>query len=113
MSRAHLRGPFDLEDEVIDDKVAPRRPGVFLLGGSGVFTLQDAWVGRSDTDVNNQLHVYVDSYRYFSFQYSSSALEAFEMECGIFHDVHPHDNALHPLRPRGTDWKCPRCHLLG
>lgn len=113
MRRASLRGPFNLDDEIIDDKVAPRRPGVFLLGGSGVFTPENGRVGRSDSDVNNQLHVYVDSYRYFSFQYCSTAQEAFESECTLFHEVDPKDNILHPLRPPGTDWKCPRCNLLG
>ena len=113
MRRAQLEGPFELDDEVIDREVDPHRPGVFLLGGSGVFTVENGRTGRSDTNLNNQLHVYVDSYRYFSYRYCSSGREAFEMECRLFHDVDPQDNVLHPLRQPGTDWKCPRCSLLG
>jgi len=113
MERFRLRGPFFLEDSVIDSEVLPHRPGVFVLGGSGTFTLQDARVGRSDTNVNNQLHVHVGSYGYFSYEYCSSAQDAFETECGLFHDVMPHDNPVHPHRPVGTNWRCPRCNLLG
>lgn len=113
MQRARLLGPFELDDEVIDREVEPRQPGVFLLGGSGVFTVENGRVGRSDTNLNNQLHVYVDSYRYFSFLCCSSPREAFEMECRLFHDVNPQDNVLHPLRQPGSAWKCPCCGLLG
>jgi len=113
MQRSSLKGPFFLHDEDIDREVEPDRPGVFLLGGSGVFSLSDARVGRSDTNLNNQLHVYVGSYRYFSFQYCSSAQESFEAECDLFHDVKPHDNSVHPARITGTEWKCPRCKLFG
>ena len=80
MKPAGLRGPFVLDDVVIDREVTPRRPGAFVLTGSTNYTSGDARVGRSDTDVNNQLHVYVGSYRYFSFEYCASAQEAFEAE---------------------------------
>jgi len=111
--RASLRGPFELEDDVIDREVAAHRPGAFVLGGSGTFTLRDARVGRSDTNVNNQLHVYVGSYNYFAYEYCFSAQDAFECECRLFHDVMPHDNPVHPQRPPRTTWKCPRCKLFG
>ncbi len=112
MDRSFLRGPFRLNDDVIDREVAPYRPGVFVLGGSGTSTLPDARVGRSDINVNNQLHVYVDSYSYFSFEYCASARDAFEAECRLFHEVKPHDNVVHPARPSGATWKCPGCGLL-
>jgi hypothetical protein len=113
MQRSNLKGPFFLHDEDIDREVERGRPGVFLLGGSGVFSLGDALIGRSDANLNNQLHVYVGSYRYFSYQYCSSAREAFEAECDLFHEVRPHDNPVHPARAKGTGWTCPRCDLFG
>ncbi len=111
-SMKRLRGPFVLSDEMIDEEV-DLRPGAFALGsleGSGIFRV--AWVGRSDTDVNNQLHVHVGSYQHFSFELHFNAWQAFEAECNLFHDLDPSDNPTHPLRPAGTAWKCPRCRLL-
>jgi hypothetical protein len=27
----------------------------------------------------------------------------------LFHDFAPPNNILHPSRPAGTQWECPRC----
>lgn len=113
LERNGLRGPFALTDCIIDRVVTDRSPGAFLLDDSddgGDFSV--AFVGRSDLDVNNQLHVYVGRYRRFKFVYCPSARAAFQKECGLFHDFAPRDN-IHPHRPRGSQWTCPRCTLLG
>ncbi len=59
------------------------------------------------TNVNNQLHVYVDSYSYFSFEYCSSSRNAFEVECDLFHDINPYDNPIHPVRPGDAHLEVP------
>jgi CheY-like chemotaxis protein len=107
-----LQGPFVLTDEVVDAEVVPRRAGAFALGAADSSTFRVARVGRSDASINNQLHVYVGVYRSFSYLYSSTAQEAFEAECDLYHDFEPLDNVVHPSRPRGTEWKCPRCMLF-
>ncbi|HTS46793.1 MAG TPA: hypothetical protein VMH05_02550 [Bryobacteraceae bacterium] len=109
-----LQGPFTLTDSGIDDAVRLNSPGVFALDdrddGTG---FRIVFVGRSDIDVNNQLHVYVGAYKRFKFIYSSSSRAAFETECLLFHDFDPYDNHYHPHRPAGSRWTCPGCKLLG
>lgn len=109
-----LLGPFALTDSVIDQEVNQTSAGAFALGnpenGAGFEVL---YVGRSDSDVNAQLHVHVGAYERFKFVYCSSEKAAFEKECGLFHDFDPYDNPVHPRRPMGSDWTCPRCKLLG
>ncbi len=105
-----LRGPFKLTDDLIDAEVERTSPGVFLLsnrGRDGAFTVE--YAGRSDTDVNNQLHVHVGTYERFQYEYCATAQIAFEKECGYYHELYPHDNAAHPRRAAGSAWKCPRC----
>lgn len=114
MAQNGLRGPFALTDEVIDQEVSPSRPGAYVLENFGdppEFRVD--YVGRSDTDVNNQLHVHVGSYKRFRYEYCDSAQAAFERECSLYHDFEPRDNPIHPQRPPGTRWKCPRCRLFG
>ena len=108
-----LEGPFPLSDAVVDLIVSPSSPGVFVLddGPSGAF--KAVYIGRSDSDVNNQLHVHVGIYKRFKFTYCSSPREAFEKECELFHDFEPTTNVVHPQRPSGSRFKCPRCGLFG
>ena len=113
MAQNGLQGPFALTDEVIDEEVTLRQPGAYVLEGStDLVNFRVHYVGRSDTDVNNQLHVHVGSYKRFRYQYCSSGQAAFEKECTLYHDFEPTFNPIHPQRPRGTGWKCPRCNLF-
>lgn len=69
-----LSGPYALSDSTIDAEVKERSAGVYLLDGrenGGGFSV--SYVGRSDADVNNQLHVHVGRYRRFKFRYYSRA----------------------------------------
>ncbi len=103
-------GPFKLTDDLIDAEVERTSPGVFLLssrGADGAFLI--VYVGRSDTDVNNQLHVHLGTYERFQYEYCAIAQVAFEKECGYYHELDPHDDNAHPRRPAGWAWKCPRC----
>jgi hypothetical protein len=109
-----LRGPFALTDSVIDEEVTDKSAGAFALDDSDNGTrFSIVFVGRSDLDVNNQLHVYVGTYQRFKFVYCSSARAAFERQCSLFHDFDPRDNLVHPLRQANTNWNCPRCKLFG
>ena len=109
-----LQGPFTLTDDVIDDAIRLRSPGVFALDdrddGTG---FRIVFLGRSDIDVNNQLHVYVGAYKRFKFIYSSSSRAAFETECRLFHEFDPHDNQYHPRRPTDSGCDLPRLQTIG
>lgn len=109
-----LRGPLALEDHVIDDEISRESAGAYVLEESrDLVRFHVTYVGRSDRNINNQLHVHVGSYKRFQFQYCSSAEEAFQEECNLYHHFEPRDNPVHPRRQPGTTWKCPQCKLLG
>jgi hypothetical protein len=108
MPSTGLDGPYLLTAETIDDVVTQTSPGTYALDRSddNVFTVHR--VGRSDSDLNARLKNYVGGkYKYFKFGYSMSARAAFNKECTMYHDFNPPDNAIHPDRPDGTNWKCP------
>jgi len=112
MVRNGLRGPFDLTDDVIDREVLQKSAGAFALDDSqDVGDFNGVYVGRSDFDVNNQLHVHVGAYKRFKYEYCSSPQDAFNSECRLWHDLEPQDNVMHPGR-RGKPWRCPRCSLF-
>jgi hypothetical protein len=109
-----LRGPFQLSDCAIDQEVIRRSPGAYVLDDSeDGLNFQAAYVGRSEIDVNNQLHVHVGTYHRFKYEYCDSPRTAFERECGLYHDFESDGMLLHPLRPPDSGWRCPRCRLFG
>jgi len=113
MASSGLKGSFPLTDEKIDDEVTETSPGAYALGdtlANGNFGID--YVGRSDKDVNDRLHDHVGKYKRFKYDYFSSAKAAFEKECNLWHDFSPSDNKVHPARPNGTNWKCPRCRVF-
>jgi len=108
-----MNGPFFLFDEVIDREITSTGPGVFALDDSLTGSLFDArFVGRSDSDLNHQLHVFVGKYKRFGFVACSSARQAFETECRLFHELSPWENVSHPQRPENSGWICPCCTLF-
>ena len=113
MAQNGLLGPFALTDRVIDEEVGQNRPGAYVLeDSSDLVNFHVVYVGRSDTNVNNQLHVHVGSYKRFRYQYCSSGQAAFEKVCDLYHDFEPRDNPIHPQRPGGTNWTCLHCGLF-
>lgn len=118
MPKTGLRyGPYPLTSEEIEEEVTRASPGVYVLdkrNKEGTFTVN--YVGRADVSVNKRLHQWVGSkYKRFKFDYSSSPKAAFEKECEIYHDFSgpdgKMDNDVHPKRPEGTNWQCPRCDV--
>ena len=116
MPKTGLRyGPYALTSEKIDENVTRKSPGAYVLdkkNTEGNFIV--SYVGRADVDVNDRLHKWVGSkYKRFKFDYFDSPKAAFEKECEIYHDFGgpegEMDNDVHPKRPDGTNWQCPRC----
>jgi hypothetical protein len=104
-----------LTEETINSFVTKTSPGVYVLDGSATGAFNVDYVGRSDSDLAGRLKQWVGSYRYFRAVYCSSPKEAFELECKVYHNLHPIDNKAHPARPAGTNYPCPeaKCKVLG
>ncbi len=110
-----LLGSYTLNAETVDKKVTRTSPGAYALGKLRETTFIVKYIGRSDTDVNSRLKDWIGKYPYFKFIYYGSAKAAFEKECNLYHDWGESkslDNDIHPQRPAGTNWKCPRCNIF-
>ena len=116
MASSGLKGPYRLTDSSINEHVTQTSPGAYALGTDKGNTFTISYVGRSDDDVNNRLHDWVDHYSDFKFDYFDSPKAAFEKECHLWHDFGGPkgllDNKKHPQRPEGSGWKCPVCTIF-
>lgn len=113
MAQTGLLGPYRLTFDAIESAVRRGSVGVFALGNAapdGRFYVNH--VGRSDTDVRSRLRDFIGSATLFKFGYFPSSKAAFEKECELFHDLNPQANRVHPDRPKGTSWICPRCRIF-
>lgn len=106
---------YSLKESEITSNVKNKQAGVYVLDNSTDSPFKFQYVGRSDDDLPGRLRKWIGKYRYFKFDYSSSAKDAFEMECRLYHENKPPDNTIHPDRPDGTNYKCPvsGCRSLG
>ena len=109
----------DLDADTIDDVVTKTSAGAYALTRKGIkdgFVVY--YVGRSDTDLKARLkqHAADGIYSYFKAGYCASPKAAFEKECQLYHDFggsEALDNTVHPARPNGSNWTCPRCYAFG
>ena len=116
MAALGMNGPYKLDTETIDENVTKKSPGNYALGkkdDEGTFLV--GYVGRADSDVNERLKSWLEKTKrpLFKFSYATSAKATFEKECENYHDFDPPANDVHPDRPNGTYWKCPRCDVFG
>jgi hypothetical protein len=112
MPNSGLHGPRALTAKDIDDVVVGVGPGAYALGRSTPDTFYIDYVGRSDSDLNARLKQWVgEKYTHFKYGFLPSSQDAFFKECHLFHDFGETnlDNKVHPARPNGTNWTCPRC----
>jgi hypothetical protein len=113
MTNTGLLGPYRLTFDAIDAAVIRRAPGVFALGradAEGRFCVNH--VGRADADIRAGLCALIGSDSLFKYDYLPSSEAAFVRECELFHDVRPPRTLVHPGRPKGTSWECPRCRIF-
>lgn len=118
MASLGMKGPYVLSTTEIDKQVTKTSCGNYALGyvnNEGTFIVQ--YVGRSDENLNSRLKSWVDKgYSKFKYSFATSPKSAFEKECNNFHDFGGTDklhNTVHPDRPNGSGWKCPRCKIFG
>ena len=112
MPKLNMQGPFNLNENTIDEEVTKTSAGNYALGrkdDDGIFMV--SYVGRSDSDVNDRLKYWIENSKrpLFKFSYAPSAKAAYEKECQNYHDFKPPDNDVHPDKPSGSNWKCPVC----
>jgi len=116
MSSLGMNGTYILTNEKIDEVVTKKSPGNYALSKSSEGTFYINYVGRSDTDLNQELKAQDKKiYKRFKFSYATSPKAAFEKECKNYHDFGENvnlDNEIHPDRPDNADWKCPNCNNL-
>jgi hypothetical protein len=114
MAKSGLAGPYRLTYDTIDAAITRSSAGVFALGYTdpeGKFCVNH--IGRADTDVKGKLRNFIGSASLFKFGYQPTSKAAFEKECELYHDFTPPGNRVHPGRPAGTSWGCPRCRIFG
>ena len=118
MASLGMNGPFVFTASEIDKQITRTCAGNYALGrknDKGGLTVK--YVGRADSDVNDRIKDHLGkSYSHFKFCYATSPKAAFEKECENYHDFGGSaklDNKIHPDRPDGASWKCPRCNKFG
>jgi len=115
MPDSGLIGPLALNNATIDAAISRTSPGAYALGAMDGSTFMISYVGRSDDDVKARLKNHVGLYPTFKYGYQPSAKAAFDKECNLFHDFGEYTlaNKIHPDRPAGSNWTCPRCKNFG
>lgn len=91
----------------VDRLVAAGSLGAYILSRDGRAA---DYVGRSDYDLRERIKASAQEghgYRYFWFQYSTSAMDGYRLECLLYHEYRPADNSIHPAVPQGSNWRCP------
>lgn len=99
-----MRGRFPINE--VDKFVIYISPGAYILSRDGRTA---HYVGRSDSDVEDPTKRSATErygYRYFWFEYASSPMKAYQLECEWYHKFSPSDNSTHPAVPRGANWRC-------
>lgn len=102
------RYPITVEE--INDAVEENKPGVYML--YAIYTGPVRYVGRADNSLTVELTDYLrGKYRYFTFFYADSPVDAYLKECNLWHrHIDTIDNKdTHPVKPAGSDKKCPEC----
>jgi hypothetical protein len=112
MASPTLSDPITLNDVRINQTITKTSAGVYVLDKTSTGPFVASYVGRSDGDLNKRLQNWVGKYNYFKAAYCSSPKVAFEAECNLYHDLTPPDNSVHPARPSGSNWECPRCTIF-
>ena len=105
-----LRGPFALAADSIDEELVDDCPGAYALGfidHFGRFSI--TFVGSAGESLKSELKARIGTAPQFKFRHFALQSQAFEKECEMFHDFMPVGNFLHPSRPPGSGWTCPRC----
>jgi hypothetical protein len=113
MANLRLSGPHPLNQSAIHGNVPQGSPGVFVVGplNNGLLN-RVGLLGRADIDLARALERFIGEWPGFLFQVAPSEVEAFHLECALFHEIKRLD-LPHPVRPHGTDLSCAVCGAWG
>lgn len=105
---------YPLNANTIDRLIQPNTIGNYVLGYRVDETIQIEYVGRSDTDLNRDLHEHLDDpYDAFMFSIQNTPTAAYIEECWNWHgcdgDQGKLENKIHPDKPEGCESTCPVC----
>lgn len=119
MANLNMRGPYELRDEVVDKYVDKNVIGNYAYGKSREDGFYVYYVGRSDSDLREEIKKRKNSDRkfaqctHFKFSIAESPKEAFEKECKNYHDFNGDKgkllNEIHPDIPDNSNLSCPIC----
>lgn len=102
---------YGYNTEEINSNVSPNKIGNYALGYEKEKGFIPKYVGRSDSDVQDELLNHLDDKKHhkkFMFSYASTKKEVYEQECKNFHDFEKQlENENHPDSPNGMNLKCP------
>ena len=111
-----MNGPYKLEINIIDSLISDCKIGNFVLGEmSHNREFIPKYIGRSDSDLKNELKKWIGIYNHFTFLISYSVKGSFKQECRDYHSCKGFmviDNTIHPQRPYDQDWDCPICSIF-
>ena len=113
MTNISLQGPFTLSASTIESMVPEVSFGGYVLGFQGVGNhMTVRFVGRSVSSLRGRLHEHEreNIYGDFGYQVCESALEAYMLECRLYHEFASEDidNEIHPVGISLLD-TCPVC----
>ena len=100
-----MQGRFPLSE--VSLRVKALKIGAYIFSRDGKYA---HYVGRSDDDLQDRIQRSSEEgygYKYFWFEYASSAMKAYKLECLWYHKYNPTDNSIHPAVPPGMNWRCP------
>ncbi len=115
MANLYMNGPYPLNSEEVRKQVTRVSPGNYAFGISKSDGFYVKYVGRSDSNVSQEIIDRMPSYpqcSHFKYSYATSKKAAFEKECKNYHDFGENKkllNRIHPDQPDNTDYHCPIC----
>lgn len=100
-----MEGPHPISQ--VDSYVTKISAGAYILSHDGKVA---HYIGRSDTNLASRIKSSAkerQGHKFFWFDYTTSPMRAYYLECEWWHRYTPADNTNHPTVPPGTYWKCP------
>lgn len=106
---------YRLSKDIVNRFVPRKTVGVYRLGVKERHGFRVRYFGRSDTNLRKRLLKHADERRftYFSFEETSTILEAFRQECREWHMMMKTENVIHPDAPKSLPYRCIYCMVLG
>ena len=118
MPRLKMTGPFDFDEETINNTVDENSIGNYALGyknDEGTFVV--CYVGRATDQplrerLKQHLGEHFKTFKMFKYSYAGSKIEAYLKECNNYHDFGGKEhlyNEYHPAKLEDDDTPCPVC----